>query len=88
MSLCGELDLQSAAELERELAAIRCEPPSRMLLDLELLEFMNSTGLAVIINAEQAAREDGTSLPLRLGGPQVRRLFELTGVLTRFTFAE
>ncbi len=88
LSLSGELDLQSAAELERELASIRRDPPSRMLLDLDQLEFMDSTGLAVIINAARATREDGTSLRLRPGGPQVRRLFEITGVLDRFMFAE
>jgi anti-anti-sigma factor len=86
--LSGELDLQSAAELERELAAIRCERPSRMLLDLSRLDFMDSAGLAMIIDAERAAREDGIGLRLRRGRPQVRRLFELTGAGARFTFAE
>jgi anti-anti-sigma factor len=49
---------------------------------------MDSTGLALIIHAEQAARQEGISLRLRSGGPQVRRLFELTAVLGRFTFEE
>ena len=44
--------------------------------------------LALIIHAEQAARQEGISLRLRSGGPQVRRLFELTAVLGRFTFEE
>jgi anti-sigma B factor antagonist len=86
LSLGGELDLQSAPELERELAAIRSDRPRRMLLDLSQLEFMDSTGLAVIIGAEQAAAADGISVRLRAGGPQVQRLFELTGVLDQLTF--
>ena len=88
LSLSGELDLQSTGEFERELEAIRSDRPDRMLLDLSQLEFMDSTGLALIIRAEQAAAEDGISLRLRAGGPQVQRLFELTGVLDRFTFDE
>lgn len=86
LSLSGELDLQSAPELERELAAIRSDRPRRLLLDLSQLEFMDSTGLAAIIRADQAAAADGISLRLRAGGPQVQRLFELTGVGDQFTF--
>ena len=88
LSLSGELDLQSAAELEHELHTIRSDRPERILLDLSQLEFMDSTGLALIIRAEQEAADDGISLRLRSGGHQVRRLFEITGVLDRFTFDE
>lgn len=40
---------------------------------------MDSTGLAVLIRAEQDAQENGHRLHLCPGSPQVQRVFELTG---------
>lgn len=88
IELAGELDLESAPELERQLREVERAGPGRVLIDLGDLEFMDSTGVAVIIRAGRAARENGHRLSLRPGPPQVQRLFELTGMLQRFTFEE
>jgi anti-sigma B factor antagonist len=88
LELRGELDLSSTPALTRQLAAIQGENPGHLLLDLSNLEFMDSTGLRLIIQAHAAAQASGRRLHLRLGSPQVRRLFELTGVLDRFTFED
>lgn len=45
-------------------------------------------GLTLIIQAHADAQDSGRRLHLRLGSPQVRRLFELTGVLDRLTFED
>jgi anti-anti-sigma factor len=86
LRLRGELDLSSTDELERCIAEVRADRPGRLLLDLSELEFMDSTGLALLIRTAQQAQEDGASFRLRTGLPQVQRLFALTGVLDRFTF--
>ncbi|MGH2866142.1 MAG: STAS domain-containing protein [Solirubrobacteraceae bacterium] len=86
LKLRGELDLSTVPELERLLAECEREGPSDVVLDLEQVEFMDSTGLAVIIRAGQAAQANGHQLRLSPGSPQVQRLFKLTGVLDRFTF--
>jgi len=86
--LGGELDLSNAGELERLLAEIQGGYSGRLLLDLSGLEFMDSTGIALIIRAEQAALGDGHEFHLRGGSPQVRRLLTLTGILDRFTFED
>jgi anti-anti-sigma factor len=88
LELSGELDLRSAPAFTRQLAAIQRETTGEVLLDLRNLEFMDSTGLRLIIQAHFAAQASGPRLHLRLGSPQVRRLFELTGVLDRFTFED
>jgi anti-sigma B factor antagonist len=86
LRLGGELDLASAPELERQLAEIQRHSAGRILIDLTNLEFMDSTGLALMIRAQQAAQANGRQLRLRRGSAQVQRLFELTAVLDRFTF--
>ena len=60
--------------------------PGRLLLDLDGVTFMDSTGLGAIIRAQQTANRHGYGLKLRYEGaaPQVLRLFELAGVADRF----
>jgi anti-sigma B factor antagonist len=86
IALQGELDLATAPELERRLHEIDAMTRGRLLIDLSGLEFMDSTGLVVLIGAERSAQANGDRLSLRRGPNQVQRLFELAGVLDRFTF--
>ncbi len=88
LKLRGELDISTVPELERLLAECERDAPSDMVIDLGQLEFMDSTGLAIIVAADQAAQANGYRLRLRQGSPQVQRLFQLTGVLERFTFVD
>jgi anti-sigma B factor antagonist len=78
----GELDLSNADELtdalRRELSAGHL-----VLLDLSGVTFIDSTGLAAIINALNSTRESRAELELCSDlRPQPRRLMELTGVLS------
>lgn len=86
--IVGELDIATAPELERALEDCAGVGPGRLLIDLEGLEFMDSTGLASIIRAQLSADQNGHRLVLRRGSPQVQHLFELTGILDRLTFED
>jgi anti-sigma B factor antagonist len=86
LALRGELDLSSSAELERQLTEVTTQHPARVLIDLGDLEFMDSTGLALLIRARQAAEAGGYGFCLRAGKRQVHRLFEMTGLYDAFTF--
>jgi anti-anti-sigma factor len=86
--LVGELDLESAPELDRQLRELEQTNPGRLLIDLAGLDFMDSSGLAVMVRAGRSARDNGHHLVLRPGPTQVQRLFELTGVLQRFVFED
>jgi anti-sigma B factor antagonist len=88
LRLRGELDLSSAPELKRLIDEFDEDDADCLLIDLRDLGFMDSTGLALMVGAGQAAQRNGHQLRLRSGSPQVQRLFELTGVLDRFTFEE
>ncbi len=89
VALAGDLDLGSAPRLERELQQIEgIQPGGRVLIDLRGLSFMDSTGLSLIIKAQQAAERNGQRLALRRGPHQVQRLFELTGVLDVLAFED
>ena len=82
----GELDLETARELDRQLAAIDAARLKRLVVDLRGVTFMDSRGLSSIVRAHQSAEANGYSLVLRRGSNQVRRLFALTGIDERLTF--
>lgn len=84
--LRGELDLATAPILEAELRDVQACGVTQLMLDLSDLQFMDSTGLAILIREHQAADLNGHTISLRGQTPQVHRLFELTGALGRFTF--
>ncbi|HEX6618686.1 MAG TPA: anti-sigma factor antagonist [Solirubrobacteraceae bacterium] len=77
--LRGELDIESAPDLERVL--LRSRPArQRVVLDLAELKFMDSTGLRVLLRARAAAEEGRWEICLRNVPPTIRRLFDMTGV--------
>jgi anti-anti-sigma factor len=88
LALHGELDLGSAPALEGALSEFERSGSPRLVIDLENLQFMDSTGLALMVRAQQAARESGYRLVCRRGPKQVQRLFELTGVIDRLEFED
>jgi anti-anti-sigma factor len=81
----GELDIATAAKLERALHDGR-RPGDQVILDLGGLEFLDSTGLRVIVKGVEAAARERWELHLRQGPPAVRRVFEIAGVLGALPF--
>ncbi len=81
IALAGELDLAGARQLEEPLAAAEREGSARLVIDLERLAFIDSTGLRLLLQADARARERGCELVLRPGEPSVQRVFEVTGAL-------
>jgi stage II sporulation protein AA (anti-sigma F factor antagonist) len=77
--LRGELDIESAPDLERVLLRSRLAG-QRVVLDLAELKFMDSTGLRVLLRARAAADEGRWEINLRNVPPTIRRLFDMTGV--------
>jgi anti-sigma B factor antagonist len=86
ISLAGELDLAGKRQLEECLTAAEQEGPARVVVDLERLRFIDSTGLRLLLQADTRARERGYELTLRPGEPSVQRVFEVTGALDVLRF--
>jgi anti-sigma B factor antagonist len=80
ISVAGELDLASSPAFEEELARITASDAKQIVLDLRELEFMDSTGLSMLVKAQQLAEEAGQRFGLVKGSPQVQRLLALTGI--------
>jgi anti-sigma B factor antagonist len=82
--LSGELDM--AAEDELETAIVSCANAARLTLDLSQLTFMDSTGLTLVLLADDLCKAHGIAFALAPGPRQVQRVFEIAGVLERLPF--
>jgi anti-sigma B factor antagonist len=80
VAVSGELDLVSSpafqAELERA-TGLDCDV---IVVDLRTLEFMDSTGLHVLVKGHQRAHDSGRVFAVTRGNEQVVRLLTLTGL--------
>lgn len=88
LAVSGELDLAAASSLEEELERALSSGSQLIVLDLKGLEFIDSTGLSVLVRAHQRAQEAGLTLGLVNPGAQVDRLLSLTGLAQRLTLSE
>ena len=80
LTLFGELDMSYGQQLEDRLIELQSEGRS-VVMDLSQLEFMDSTGLAIMTRAINSATNEGWEFVIDPGlSPQVRRLFRLTAM--------
>jgi anti-anti-sigma factor len=85
----GELDLSGAAVLEAELERLTGDPElGTLVLDLSGLEFMDSSGLRLVVLADMRAREAGHRFALVRGPETVHRVFEITRMSDRLDFVD
>jgi anti-anti-sigma factor len=83
----GELDLSGAEILQAELDRLEVEPDlGTVVLDLRGLEFLDSSGLRLVVLADMRARETGRRFVLVRGPDTVHRVFEITRMSERLEF--
>ncbi|WP_152617643.1 STAS domain-containing protein [Phaeacidiphilus oryzae] len=73
----GELDMGSTEAADRAVDAALSRRPEALVLDLQLLEFCDCSGLRSLLRAEELAREAGVRLRLLTPTVQVARLLRL-----------
>jgi len=86
--LGGELDLSTAANVERELMETERHDPALLALDLRGLEFIDSTGLRLVLAADARARLAGRRFVIVPGPPSVHRVFRIALLDRRLEFVE
>ncbi len=85
MALAGELDVADVAEVEQVLDAAIADSSGAFLVDLVELDFLDSSGIHVLLRARALlGREDRVLALVGPTGP-VRRALDLTGVSDLFT---
>lgn len=78
LMLRGELDLSTVQKVEDELEAVEGGEDKLVVLDLSGLTFLDSTGLRLMVTADQRAQKDGRRLVIVKGPETVQRVFSIT----------
>lgn len=86
LKLSGELDVASSGALEQSVDEV--SDYDRLVIDLSDLEFIDSTGLSVLVAAHQQAVAAGREFCVVQGSGQVQRLLALAGLEERLTVAD
>lgn len=81
--LRGDFDMAAIPRFERELARAEEAEPETIVIDLDGLQFMDSSGLRALVAADDRARRKNRRLSIVPGPPAVRRVFEITQLDTR-----
>jgi len=81
----GEIDLNASPFLRQELKRIQTSRPQRLIVDLAGVPYMDSSGVATLVEAMQFARKNSTKLVLCGMQDKVRSIFEIARLETVFT---
>lgn len=76
----GQIDLATAPQLAAALAEARREGVTAIVVDLAAVDFLDSAGVRVLVQASREAAEAGATLYLDGAEGWVARVLEITGV--------
>lgn len=79
--LLGELDLDSASVLARALDPLLDEGPPEVVVECSGLGFIDSSGLAVLVAAQNRLQSRGAHLTIRSLKPHALKTFAIVGLI-------
>jgi anti-sigma B factor antagonist len=88
VSVKGEVDLYTAPGLKERIADLVSAGKNRLAVDLSGVEFMDSTGLGVLIGGLKRCKEAGGSLALAAPREPVLKVLAITGLDRVFSIHE
>jgi len=84
----GEVDIATAPKLREKLVELASQGAQNVVIDLEGVEFLDSTGLGVLIGGMKRLRGLDGDLTLVCTQPRILKVFEITGLNRAFTIHE
>jgi anti-sigma B factor antagonist len=81
----GEVDIATAPKLREKLVELASQGAQKVVVDLDGVEFLDSTGLGVLIGGMKRLRGLDGDLTLVCTQPRILKVFEITGLNRAFT---
>jgi len=78
LSLSGDVDLGCSVQLREYLLGVLSEEPTSMIINMAEVGFMDSSGLATLVEALQLTRRSNSQLKLVGLNRRVRSIFEIS----------
>jgi anti-sigma B factor antagonist len=84
IALSGEVDVYTSPRVKQEIVDLLNGGTTKLIVDLSGVEYLDSTGLGVLIGGLKRARERDGDLKLLCDNPRILRIFEITGLTKIF----
>ncbi len=88
LAVGGEVDVATAPRLRQQLIALVNDGHHRIVVDLDGVDFLDSTGLGVLVGGVKRLRGLEGDLTLVCTQPRILKVFEITGLNRAFTIYE
>ncbi len=85
---CGDVDMSRSPDLRVALRAVHEKRPMKLVVDLEQVGYMDSSGLATLVEAMRTAKGNKTSMVLCTMNDKVRAIFEIARLHQFFTIVD
>ncbi len=86
LSVSGEVDVATVPRLREQLHGLVAQGRTKIVVDLDGVDFLDSTGLGVLVGALKRVRADDEGvLHLVCTQPRIRKVFEVTGLTKVFS---
>ena len=84
VQLIGEIDVFASSEVKSALVGLIKEGRKLLVVDFAKVAYIDSTGLGALVAAQKGARDNGGSMAVVCTNQQIRRIFEITGLVKVF----
>jgi anti-sigma B factor antagonist len=84
LAVSGEVDVATVPRLREQLHGLVAQGSNKIVVDLDSVDFLDSTGLGVLVGALKRVRSNDGELSLVCTQPRIRKVFEVTGLTKVF----
>ncbi|MRJ75354.1 anti-sigma factor antagonist [Aeromicrobium sp. SMF47] len=76
----GEIDVYTAPRLREAIVTAVEAGHTKLIIDVQRVDFLDSTGLGVLVGALKRVRADGGSLDIVCTQERILKIFQITGL--------
>jgi len=87
-TVSGEIDIATVGRLEQARTKALAQQPSRLLIDLRRVDFIDSSGLKFLLETDRLSRSAGWELQLLRPAESARKALVLTGADKHLPFVD
>jgi anti-sigma B factor antagonist len=84
LKVAGEVDVFTAPKLREQVVDLAAKGVVHLVVDLSAVEFLDSTGLGVLVGGLKRLRTHDGSLALVMTTDRISRIFKITGLTAVF----
>lgn len=88
LDLTGEIDVYTSIALKQEITQVISDGAKYIVAEMSKVEYLDSTGLGLLIGALKRLRENQGSLVIVSPNVRIVRVFEITGLYKIFNIYE